>query len=1478
MVLLLGIGPVGPVADHFVALAEQTTLSLESVNTANPIDGQEGWNADGAAGAGCAVYDAHFDALPGPIKAIATGFGNQALRISNAVTSGCFSDQTFSSSLTNEAGETAAATSAFSGGVRSAFYEASWDIISATADANTEQPGLFISISPDRGDGARMSYIGIGDSPTGLNFTFYDFQSGPNDFVPTIFAADQPRNAVYNIKLQMIFVDGPGNDIVRVFLNNTLMHTGTSWEDYFPALEGVPTRAVDSLLFRSGGTAAPGTAGKGFYFDNISLTAGLTSVFVRTDGSDTACDGTADAAATGSGVCAVQTIARGAQLAAALGATVNVGPGTYGESAITLPAKNTFTLKGTQAGNRPVISNGLILSTVSDLRLENLIVEGADDSGSAATTVVQGSSITNFTMKNVKIDGENVAQRHGISGGQFSGNISITESQFEDIPNWSAFDTRSGSGGATAGANIGTAVFNDNTLTNVQGHINFRSTITASPSAVIQVMNNTITGTGNATNSFGGIIKIFYAASATISGNTFKDVGTSGFNPGGEQAYGAAVLPRQVTNLTIQNNLFEDNNQAIAIEPRNTTSGGFPDGVLSQGTISNNTFLNNKFAVYIPATLHPTSNLAGLSVTNNSFTTNVSGGQGVHNGSTAGNVPATSNWWSSSSGPSHASNASPNGVVVTDHVTFTPFLTRGTDTSASIGFQPDTTPIVNTFVRTDGSDTECDGSADAAFTTGALGACSVASVQKGVNNAQAGATVNVGAGTFVGANAAVSTSKSVNILGAGRSSTILDGLVAAVKTNSRGIEFNTGVNGASVKNLTVTRFNQHGVFFGGFAGAGVGPSNITVDNVESSDNGDVGQSPGTAAGSARGIVVWDGAKTNITITNSIANNNSLVGIDLQDGTVANATVTGNTVTGNRDSGIGVQGPKTALIVANNTVTNNGRFGIEIKNPDGPTSGTSPLVVEGNTVSRTVTATDPKDHAGILVMRRDPVGGVNVDQPAGVIVRNNDVDGFHANAPSTTGDGFCIVVEGTNMAVRNNNVTNCDVGIQMQKGNTANVQSTQFFDRGNAADYSGITELNNVATSNTTGVRGVGLTAAANATRNWWGNASGPTNANNPSGTGSTLVGTNISFSPWLGDGTDTSGSTGFQPNLTLVALNTQGINVSPTAGLTTTENGGQAFFSVGLASQPTDNVVIGLSSSNTSEGTVSPASLTFTPANWNVPQSVTVTGVSSGPSNGNVAYTIITAPAVSNDPLFNGIDPSDVSVTNNAASNPTISIGDASVTEGDGALTQMTFNVTLSQAHTRTVTVNFATAPGTAAANTDYVTTNGTVTFNPGETTKPINITIQTDLAPESDETFTVTLTNPVEASLARAQATGTITNDDIAPSAGTCSPRPNIQVTSAASGGRRMQVTVKADTSSPNQSNVLTQIQFGTPVNATIQMLGQSSISTSPIALPSGTKQIVFEVQQTDPNSAYHVPFKVTDSCGSVDKFVGGGKDAVAN
>src|SRR5204863_3352471 len=65
---------------------------------------------------------------------------------------------------------------------------------------------------------------------------------------------------------------------------------------------------------------------------------------------------------------------------------------------------------------------------------------------------------------------------------------------------------------------------------------------------------------------------------------------------------------------------------------------------------------------------------------------------------------------------------------------------------------------------------------------------------------------------------------------------------------------------------------------------------------------------------------------------------------------------------------------------------------------------------------------------------------------------------------------------------------------------------------------------------------------------------------------------------------------------------TAGITVIPTSGLTTTEGGGTATFTVALTSQPTANVTIGLSSSDLTEGTVAPASVTFTSGNWNTAQ------------------------------------------------------------------------------------------------------------------------------------------------------------------------------------------------------------------------------------------------------------------------------------
>jgi subtilisin-like proprotein convertase family protein len=86
----------------------------------------------------------------------------------------------------------------------------------------------------------------------------------------------------------------------------------------------------------------------------------------------------------------------------------------------------------------------------------------------------------------------------------------------------------------------------------------------------------------------------------------------------------------------------------------------------------------------------------------------------------------------------------------------------------------------------------------------------------------------------------------------------------------------------------------------------------------------------------------------------------------------------------------------------------------------------------------------------------------------------------------------------------------------------------------------------------------------------------------------------------------------------------------------TTESGGTANLSVVLTSEPTSNVTVTLSSSDTTEGTISPASLTFTSANWNVPQPAILTGANDSIVDGNVTY-FANASTASSDPSYNGL-------------------------------------------------------------------------------------------------------------------------------------------------------------------------------------------------------------------------------------------------
>ena len=111
-----------------------------------------------------------------------------------------------------------------------------------------------------------------------------------------------------------------------------------------------------------------------------------------------------------------------------------------------------------------------------------------------------------------------------------------------------------------------------------------------------------------------------------------------------------------------------------------------------------------------------------------------------------------------------------------------------------------------------------------------------------------------------------------------------------------------------------------------------------------------------------------------------------------------------------------------------------------------------------------------------------------------------------------------------------------------------------------------------------------------------------------------------------------------------------------------------------------------------------------------------------------------------------------------------ISVSDASVTEGNGGTTTAVFTVSLSTAAAGPVSVDYATADGTAKAGSDYTATRGTLTFDPGQTSKTISVPILGDSVVEADETFTVNLSNPVNALFDRAAGVGTILNDDRPP------------------------------------------------------------------------------------------------------------------
>ena len=102
-----------------------------------------------------------------------------------------------------------------------------------------------------------------------------------------------------------------------------------------------------------------------------------------------------------------------------------------------------------------------------------------------------------------------------------------------------------------------------------------------------------------------------------------------------------------------------------------------------------------------------------------------------------------------------------------------------------------------------------------------------------------------------------------------------------------------------------------------------------------------------------------------------------------------------------------------------------------------------------------------------------------------------------------------------------------------------------------------------------------------------------------------------------------------------------------------------------------------------------------------------------------------------------------------------------SLTENDSGTVNAIFTVQLSASSSQTITVDFATADGTATAGTDYIATSGTLSFAPGQTTKTIPVAIKGDQLHEGNENFQLILSAPTNATIADGIGVCTILNND---------------------------------------------------------------------------------------------------------------------
>ena len=206
-----------------------------------------------------------------------------------------------------------------------------------------------------------------------------------------------------------------------------------------------------------------------------------------------------------------------------------------------------------------------------------------------------------------------------------------------------------------------------------------------------------------------------------------------------------------------------------------------------------------------------------------------------------------------------------------------------------------------------------------------------------------------------------------------------------------------------------------------------------------------------------------------------------------------------------------------------------------------------------------------------------------------------------------------------------------------------------------------------------------------------------------------------------------------------------------------------------------------------------------------------------------------------------------LTITDDESAPPVLSIGDASVDEGDTGSTTLDFTVTLDRAATETVTVEWATSDGTATAGTDYTAGNGSLTFSSGDSSKTVSVTVAGDNVDEPNETFEVTLSNPSGATLGDDTATGTITDDDAPPTV-------TLVLTPASIAEAAGQSTVTATLNHPSSEETTVTV---TAAPESPAVASDYTLSGSELTIPAGATDSTGTVTITAVDNAVHAPHK---------------------